>query len=177
MRRFLGPVAALVLVAVAVYFWVFDERSSETPGQPPPTSTATATPTSAPISEAALSRINRRVKLFSEQYYARSPERSAEDIKQMVTPYVTPYFLQNATFGYGSSKAELQMQEEEASQRISDVSEIIGMFTDEQTLVGTVTMRKTKLDQNGQIVTSFEDSEELVLVKSEGVWLIYEATP
>ena len=124
-----------------------------------------------------MASINRMVKAFTRQYYTRTPERDAEAIKRAVTPYTAPYFIQHSTFGYGTAQADVQMQEEGATLRIGKVSDIEGMFVDERTFVGTVTVGKTKLDRQGQVVIRFKDVEELTLVKTGNGWRIYEATP
>lgn len=174
--RILGPIVALVLVAVAGYLWIMDPDRSATPEQSPPTSSSAPSTDAEPTSE-EMATINRMVKLFTRQYYTRSPERNAEDIKRAVRPYTAPYFIQHAAFGYGNAQADVQMQEEGATLRIGKVSDIEGMFVDERTLVGTVTVGKTKLDRQGQVVIRFTDVEELTLVKTGDEWLIYDATP
>jgi hypothetical protein len=174
--RIMGPVVALVLVAVAGYLWIMGPDRSPSPEQSPPASSSAPHTHEEPTTR-EIASINRMVKAFTRQYYTRTPERDAEAIKRAIMPYTAPYFIQHATFGYGTAQADMQMQEEGATLRIGKVSDIEGMFVDERTFVGTVTVGKTKLNRQGQIVIRFKDVEELTIVNTGNDWLIYDATP
>lgn len=55
------------------------------------------------------------------------------------------------------------------------VSDLNGMFLSEHTITGSVTLLKTELDRDGNVVKTSEVQQEMTWEQSNGVWLVYEA--
>jgi cytoskeletal protein RodZ len=119
--------------------------------------------------------INDSVKAFVNRYYSLSPTVSAEKIRQSVKPFATRSFLQNATFGFGTSEADKAMIREGASKTSRAAQDFDGEFYDSKTVVGTVTLEETKWDRDHQPVLTFKRDQQLTLVKIGGRWLVQDA--
>jgi hypothetical protein len=156
-------------------------RGDETPppaetNQPPSASTSPSGSTAPAAEDSDKARLNKRVKIFSRLYFSLSPGRSPEEIKQAVTPYASAHFLDTAIFGFSSSVADQAMQEEGASLEVTATSDLIGEYLDVQTVVGSVTLRVTKLDHEGHVITTFTHQQDMTWIKQGKTWYIY-ATP
>lgn len=173
--RIVGPlivVSLLVLAALALI-----NRSSEQEGsatQPTPTATPTAERTEV-LSAEDRSALSDRVDAFSELFFSLDPSKSNEEVEQSVRPYATDTFMETAQFGFGASEADQAMIREGAVLEVKAVSELVGGVLNKTTVTGSVTLLVTKLDSDGNIVTSNERQQEMTWVKTDGVWLIREA--
>jgi hypothetical protein len=179
LARFVGPMLAVALVAAAIVLTLHKSDGSGDPSVPSPDEPSSVPPSSgsrpAQLTDDK-AQLNKRVKAFSRLYFSLSPTRSPENIKEAVTPYASAHFLNTAVFGFSSSVADQAMLEEGASLEVTAVSDLIGEYLDARTVAGSVTLHVTKLDHDGNVITSFEHQQEMTWVKQDNTWLIY-ATP
>jgi hypothetical protein len=177
-----------VLLATAIWLTVRGSGGADqasTPTASPATSASVSNPSQATTGPTAVAssdapglerlkaQLNRRVKIFSRLYFARSPELTSRQIKQQVAPYASSQFLESATFGYGSSDADQSMRREGASLTVDKVSDLYGELSEDHTAAsGVVILHVTKKDRNGQTVSSFNYQQTMTWLLQNGVWRI-----
>lgn len=175
-------VGVLVLVAACLFVRSIFSGSSQTgatASSAPSTPHSKTSPTIAPSGSTSLEELkatlNQRIAEFCQQYYARSPELSAAQIRRSVQPYATADFMAHATFGYGNSQADQSMQQAGRSLKVVAVSAFNGELSDDhKSATGTVTVYRNEYDSTGALVppTRLPYPQFIALVRMNGVWLV-----
>lgn len=118
--------------------------------------------------------LSERVRRFSLLYFAKDPNKSAQEARDEIEAFATNEFVQQAEFGFGDSEADLGMLREGAKITVVDVSDFVGEV-DGNLAFGAVILKVQKMDRNGNVLWTNDRTQSMTWIMRDKTWMILEA--